>query len=261
MFNVINYFAVFNKYRFMLYNLVAKDFKLKYRRSVLGILWSILNPLLIMLVMTAVFQNIFRVQIEHFPIYFLVGRTLFDLMSEATSSSLEAITGNTNLIKKVYVPKYLFVLEKCLFSLVNFMFSMIAVLIVMIFLNFRISPTFYLFFLPIIYTLIFSVGLGFILAAANVFFKDTAHLYSVVLTAWMFLTPIMYPKDILSDNMQRVMELNPMYHFVEYFRDVLMYGNIPNLQTNLLCLAFSIGFLIVGIFIFKRVQDKFILYV
>lgn len=261
MFKVANYFHAFNKYKFLLYNLVAKDFKLKYRRSVLGVLWSVLNPLLTMMVMTAVFEMLFRAQIEYFPIYFLTGNTLFTFMMESTSSSLQSITGGASLIKKVYVPKYIFILEKCLFSLINLAFSLVAMAIVMIILNFRVSPTFYLFLIPIFYTFVFSAGLGLILASSNVFFRDTAHLYGVVTTAWMFLTPIMYPKEILTERMQRVIEFNPMYHFVEYFRDVLMYGNIPDLRTNLICAGISFGAFFAGVIIFKRSQDKFILYI
>jgi len=259
--NIFDYIAVFNKYRFLLINLVAKDFKLKYRRSMLGVLWSVLNPLLSMLVITAVFQHIFRMEIEDFPVYYMTGITIFNLMVEATTNCLNAITGNISLIKKVYVPKYIFILEKCLFSLVNFIFALVAVFIVMFVLGFRPSHTMYLFWVPVFYTFTFSIGLGLILAAMNVFFRDTGHLYGVITMSWMFLTPIIYPKELLSENMQVFLQYNPMYHFVEYFRDVLMYGNIPGLGVNMLCLAISFGVLAIGLVVFKMTQDKFILYV
>ena len=258
---IIGYIVTFNRYRFLLLNLVARDFKTKYRRSALGVLWSVLNPLLLMIVITAVFENIFRFEIEDFSVYYLTGVTLFNLMTESTGSSLQAITGNAALIKKIYVPKYIFILQKCLFSLLNLGFSIVAVFIVMLILRFNIQWTSFLLIVPVFYVLIFSAGLGLLLATANVFFRDTAHLYGVVTTAWMFLTPIIYPIEILSEGMMNFMRFNPMFYFVDYFRDVLMNGTIPGLQINLICAAISFGVLIVGIVVFKKTQDKFILFV
>lgn len=258
---MMNHIKVFNKYRFLLYNLISRDFKLKYRRSILGALWSVLNPLFMMMVITAVFAQVFKTQVDNFPVYYIVGSSLFNFMLEATNGCLSAITGNASLIKKVYIPKYIFILEKSLFALVNFALSLIAVFIVMVILRFNIVPTFYLMLVPIFCTLVFSTGLGLILATSNVFFRDTTHLYGIVTTAWMFLTPIVYPEEILPQNILNFCQLNPMYHFVKYFRDVLMYGNVPGLGTNLLCLGISFGFLFVGIIVFKKSQDKFILYI
>jgi ABC-2 type transport system permease protein len=250
----------FRKYSYLLKNLVKKDFTTRYRRSVLGILWSILNPLLMMMVISAVFSNIFRIQIEHFAVYYLTGSLVFNFMSESTSGSLMSVLGSAGLIKKVYIPKYIFPLEKCFFSLVNTAFSLVAVLILMPILGVPLRPTALLFWAPLLYTLAFSIGLGMMLAAANVFFRDIGHLYSVWVTAWLYLTPILYPVDILPNAVKAFVNINPMYYYVDYFRQVMMYETVPNLRTNLTCASFSIVFLLMGLIIFKKTQDRFILY-
>lgn len=251
----------FKKYTYLLRNLVVRDIKTKYRRSVLGILWSVLNPLLMMLVTTAVFSNIFKFDIHDFPIYYLTGSTMFNFVSEATTGSLSSILGGSGLIKKVYIPKYIFPLEKCMFSLVNMLFSLIAVIIVYIILGVAPHWTMLLFWVPMIYALIFSFGFGLVLASLNVFFRDTGHLYGVFVTAWMYLTPIIYPMDILPNLIASVVRLNPMYYYVDYFRQVMIYGNVPDLRTNLICVSFSGLMLILGLAVFRKYQDRFILYI
>lgn len=254
--------GTFGKYTYLLSNLVKRDFATKYRRSVLGILWSVLNPLLMMAVITVVFVNIFRMQVENFPVYYLTGSLVFNFMTEATNGSLTSILGSAGLIKKVYIPKYIFPLERCFFALVNTLLSFIAVLIIMPILGVFPKLTILLFWVPLLYTLVFSIGLGMILATTHVFFRDIGYLYGVWITAWMYLTPIIYPVTILPDIMQTTIKwFNPMYHYADYFRQVVMYGNIPNLQANLTCLGFSLLFLIVGFIVFKCKQDRFILFI
>lgn len=255
------YLVNFYHYVHLLQNLIVRDLKVKYRRSVLGFLWSILNPLLMMLVITAVFQNIFRMNIDNFPIYYLTGSLIFNFMSEATSLAMTSVLSSAPLIKKVYIPKYIFPLEKCLFAFVNMLFSSVAVIIMFFVLHYKITWTALLFFVPMIFTLIFSIGLGLILSAADVFFRDIGHLYSVWITAWMYLTPVIYPMETLTAGMKNIMKFNPMFYYVDYFRQVVMYNNIPGLNFNLICFAFSFAFLFLGLLIFKLKQDKFILYI
>ena len=259
--NLKGYFADIKKYRFLIGNLVSRDVKTKYRRSALGILWSVLNPLLMMMVLTAVFSNIFRAGIKDFPVYYLSGYVIFNFVSEATTFSLNSILGAKSLIKKVYIPKYIFPLEKCIFSLVNTMFTFIAALIMFMILGVTPSWTMLLFFVPILYSFVFSFGLGLVLAAMNVFFRDIGHLYHVLTTAWMYLTPIIYPVSILPDWLIDIIKLNPLYYYVQYFRSIMLYGTVPGLQENLICIVFAGLMLILGILVFKKKQDKFILYI
>ena len=220
-----------------------------------------LNPLLMMLVLTAVFSTIFRFSIENYPLYIILGNTLFALMSDSTSSAMYSIIDSSSLIKKVKIEKLIFPIEKVLFQLVNFCISLIAVAIVMAF--FRVAPHISLFMLPVllIYVLLFSLGIGMALAALAVFFRDVCHLWSVVLTAWTYATPLFYPVDVLPPWMMSLMEFNPMYHFVSYFRDIALYGTVPGLSENLLCLLVAIVTFLIGFFIFRKTEKKFILYV
>lgn len=262
----------FKKFFPLLKNLVAKDFKVKYRRSFLGVAWSVLNPLLTMLVLTQVFSLLLRVgSVENFASYYIVGSALWTFFSEATSNSLSSILGASALIKKVYIPKYIFPLEKCIFSLVNFLFSLIAVALVVLVQDYTQFSFFSLLFpIPVLYCFVFTAGLCFFLSAVTVYFRDVAHLYGVLLTMWIYLTPILYPMSIF-DNInvsatfsrfiKIVVTFNPMTHYVQYFRDVVIYHTIPGLRENLICMAISLGTLFIGALVFKKAQDKFILHI
>lgn len=253
--------AQFKKDWFILRSLVLKDFKLKYRRSALGVLWSVLNPLLMMIVLTAVFSTVFRFQIENFALYLILGQTLFGLMSDATSGAMSSIIDSSSLIKKIRINKILFPLEKVAFALVNFVISLIAVVAVMIF--FQVVPTLNLLFLPLLllYVFAFSLGLGLLIAALSVFFRDVMHLWSVVLTAWTYATPLFYPIEILPDFLAPLMQFNPMYHYVTYFREIALWGTTPSLEQNFICIGFAAAALILGYVVFRAKEKKFILYV
>ena len=246
---------------YILFQLVSRDFKLKYRRSTLGVLWSVLNPLLMMVVLTAVFSFVFRFDIENFPLYLILGNTLFALMSEATTTSMNSILESAPLIKKIRIDKLIFPLEKAVSALVNFIISLIAVAAVVAY--FRVIPTAYILFLPLLllYVFIFSLGVGLLLAALSVFFRDVLHLWGVIITAWTYATPLFYPITMLQDWMIQIMNFNPMYHYVTYFRDIVMWGINPGLTENLICFGFAAVMLVIGVFAFRKLEHKFILYV
>lgn len=247
---------------FVLSSLVTKDFKLKYRRSALGVLWSVLNPLLMMVVLSVVFTNVFRWgEVDNYPLYLILGLILFNFMTNATTSSMTSIIDAASLIKKIRINKMIFPLEKVVFELVNFAISLVAVILVMVY--FQIAPTINILFLPIllIYMIIFCTGLGLLLSAMAVFFRDIIHLWGVVITAWTYATPIFYPVTLLSDTMQNLMQFNPMYQYVTYFRQIALWGTAPGITENLICLGMAVITLIVGMLVFRKAQKKFILYV
>ena len=225
-------------------------------------LWSVLNPLLMMCVLAAVFTNVLKFgDVENYPMYLILGNVLFALMSDSTGSAMGSILESAPLIKKIRVSKMLFPIEKVLFTLVNFAISLIAVVIVMIF--FRIAPTVDLVLLPLLlaYMLLFCSGLGLLLSALAVFFRDVCHLWGVVITAWTYATPLFYPVTLLPEWMQAAEAFNPMYHYVCYFRDIVMYGTTPGLGENLICLGIALITFAVGFVVFKASEKKFILYV
>lgn len=255
----------FFKYRELLKQLVVRDIKLRYRRSILGYLWSILNPLLIMTVMSIVFSQLFKFEIPgnvSFAAYFLTGQVIFSFMSEATTMAIGSITNNGALIKKTYVPKYIFSLSKVTSSLVNLLFSLVALLIVLLFTGSNV--TLWLSFFPIIILelYIFCIGLGMFLAQAAVFFRDIQYIYGVLLTAWMYLTPLFYPTSILPKGIVSdiVLYWNPMYYYVSQFRDSVLFGHVSEPYILIGGAVFAIAFLLLGAWSFLRSQDKFILY-
>lgn len=254
-------FRAMIRYRHLIFDLVGRDVKTKYRRSVLGLLWSVLHPLLMMLVLTAVFSTIFHYKAGDFSVYYLTGYLLFNFVTEATVFSMASIIGAAGLIKKVYIPKFVFPLEKCLFALVNFLFSLIAAVIVFLAVGVQPHWTILLFPIPVFCLFLFNFGISLILAALNTFFRDVGYLYNVFVTIWMYLTPIIYPVEILPAWILPVVKLNPLYHFVQYFRNVTLYGTVPSLRENLICILFALLFLLVGLLFFRKKQDKFIFYI
>ena len=243
------------KYIELLRQLVLKDIKLKYRRSYLGYIWSILNPLLMMIVLTVVFSNLFKFDIPNFSAYLLTGQLIFGFVSEATSSSVTAIVHNASLIKKTYVPKYIFVLSKITSSLVNMLFAMIALILVMIFT--QVEITLNVLWVPIIFLelYIFSLGLGFI-------FRDIQYLWGVFTSIWMYLTPIIYPVSIISQEYRWWYDnLNPMVNYVEQFRDVILNSQSLSIESLSQGFIISIILLLFGIWFFNRKENEFILYI
>jgi ABC-2 type transport system permease protein len=257
----MNYIRVLKKYKFLLSQLVGRDFKTKYKRSLLGVLWSLLNPLLTLLVQYIVFSELFRWDINNYAVYLISGSVMFNFFSEATQQALVSITGNAGLITKVYVPKYIFPVSKVLSSCINFAFSLIALFAIIIFSGLKFNIYYFMLPFSVICILMFSMGLGFILASMMVYFRDTQFLYGIVLTLWTYLTPLFYPESILPDKFMIIMECNPMYHFIRYARDIILNAHLPSLRAHLICIFFACASLFIGSIVFKKAQKKFILYI
>lgn len=252
----------FLQYRNLLWQLVIRDLKIKYRRSFLGYLWSVLNPLMIMLVMTVVFSTMFKRNIENFPVYLLSGQVMFNFMTNSTGQGMRSILGSAGLLKKTYVPKYIFTLAKVTSGLVDFLLSLGALALVMIFTG--VNPTRYILLTPfvLLQLYIFCIGLGLFLAQATVFFRDIQYIYSVITTAWMYLTPIFYPSDMLPPWLLNAIKIfNPMYCYIAEFRSVILYGWMP--ATHLWVYGNVVAFLclLIGTASFLWSQDRFILYI
>lgn len=248
-------------YNWLLQQLIIRDLKIKYRRSVLGYLWSVLNPLMMMVIMTIVFSHMFRFDIPNYPVYLLAGQLIYGFFAESTSMAMSSILGGASLIKKVYFPKYIFPLSRVLSSFTTMMFSMLALIVVMIATGVQFHKTLFLVPLALTYVLIFCIGIGLMLSSAVVFFRDIQHLYGVLLTAFNYLTPIFYPVSLLPDWLQKLIIANPLYSFVTFFRKTAIYGEWPAGQEYILCTLFSFGALILGMYVFKKHQDNFILYI
>lgn len=255
------YIIKLKKYQPLLYQLVRRDFVAKYKRSILGVLWSVLNPLLTMTVMTLVFSYMFRLDIENFPVYVMTGQVIYTLFNESTMMAMNSVLGNASLIKKVFVPKYIFPLSKAFSALTNLLFSLIALVIVMVGTGMEFHVTILLMWLPIIYVFIFSLGIGLVLSAALVFFRDINYLYSLFTFTLAYFTPIFYPISTIPEQYRWVIFFNPLYHYVNIFRDLVLYGTIPNVWQHVICILMALISLLIGLYLFYRKQDDFILYI
>lgn len=256
---VLRVAAAFQRYKFLIKQLVLRDFKTKYKRSVLGILWSFLNPLLTMTVQYIVFSTIFRSDIPNFALYLLTGIVCFNFFSEASSMALMSIVGNAPLITKVYVPKYIYPLSRVLSSSINLLFSLIPLLAVMLITGAPLRPALLLLPFGLICLFLFSLGIGLLLSTAMVFFRDTQFLWGVVSMLWMYLSPIIYPESIIPVKFLTLYKCNPLYHIIRFIRIILMDGISPEPKAYGLCIIASAVPLIIGAVVFKKNQDKFVL--
>lgn len=253
------YIQNFKKFQPLLQELVARDIKIKYRRSVLGVLWTLLNPLCMMIVLSVVFSNLFRYGVDNFPLYLMSGQVVFTFFSDSTTSSMSAIINNASLIKKVYVPKYLFVLSRVFSSFINLLASFTALLLVMVATRAELHWTVLLVPVPMMLLVGFCLGIGLILSAIAVKFRDIIHLYSVFVTALMYLTPVIYPMSILPSWLYPIVRINPITNILIMFRDVMLYNKIFDIKSLVIAVIELIFVLAVGLRVFYKCQDEFIL--
>jgi len=268
----------FMKYRFLLKELVHKDIKLQYRNSVLGIFWTFLQPLLTMIVLAFVFMNVFgrgNSKTGNYPVYLLCGRLLFQFYTTATKRAMTSIRRQSSMIKKVYVPKYIYPLSSVLSSFVTFLISLTVLVVVIGYFNLRgkdpvdVSWRVIYIIIPILITLVLSLGVGMILATVAVFFRDVENLYDVFCLLLFYLTPIVYHPSRLNfveGSLQlRILKLNPLYGLVGMFRAAVMWGHEFAQNWDMVLMyyttAFAVVMLIIGFWMFYRNQDKFILHI
>lgn len=258
---VVECVALLQKYKFLIKQMVSRDFKIKYRRSVLGASWSLINPLLMMLVQYFIFANLFMRGIPNYPVYLLSGVVLFNFFSESTNTAIGAIAFNGELVKKVYVPKCIYPVSKVLSTTINLLISLIPVVALSLFSGVRPTKAWLLIPFVLICLLIFCIGVGLILSAVMVFFRDLQFLWSVLIMVFTYATPIFYPESILPKELEVVIQFNPMYQYISFFRTIVIQGISPEPMEYIKCMAISMVFLLIGSFVFKKTQDKFIFHI
>lgn len=260
----------FKRYWFLMTQLISRDFKVKYKRSVLGILWSLLNPILMMAVMAVVFSQMFKFKVEgiNYLVYLMTGLIMFNYFSQASNMAMTSVVENFPLINKVYIPKYIFPVAKCLFIGIDFALTLIPWLGIILLSyvglgEYTCHISWYYLLLPYIFfcMFLFTVGIGLLLSCISVFLRDMFHIYGIILTLWNYLTPVFYSIEILPAKLQVLMHFNPMYQFLTAARTIVLYGQAPSIQTLIILGVIGIGMLFIGSFIFKKNQDKFIYYI
>lgn len=252
--------TLYCRYQFLLKQLVGRDFKTKYKRSVLGMAWSFLNPLLTMAVQYVVFSTLFKSGTPNYPVYLLSGIVFFNFFNEAISMGMTSITGNAALIKKVYMPKYIYPFSKLLSSLINFGLAFIPLLLVMLATGTPVRASLLLLVFDIACLLGFVMGMILLLSTAMTFFQDTQFLWGVIGMMWMYVTPIFYTEQIIPAQFLMVYHMNPMYQYITFARICIIDGVSPAPTAYLWCLLSSVVVLLLGIHTFKKYQDRFVLY-
>lgn len=260
--NMTKYMKNFLRYKYLLYELVKKNIKLKYRRSYLGILWTLVEPLLTMMVLTMVFGTLLGKGDAKYPIYILCGRLLYTFFSSGTKAGLKSISNNASMVKKVYVPKYIYVISTVISNFITFLISLIVLVGVSIVL--KVRPTGYVVqaVIPLLILFVFTLGMSLILSTLNVFFRDIEYIWSVVSMLIMYASAIFYQTDrVINTGNAWVFDVNPLYMCIANFRNAVLYGVPMNVNYSITSAVVAVVTLILGSFLFYKNQDKFILYV
>jgi ABC-2 type transport system permease protein len=254
-------FKDLRQHQFLFEELVKRDFKKKYKRTVLGVGWSMLMPLLMLLVMKIVFGQFFGRSIEHFTTYLFCGNLLFCWFSEATNHGMTSLYSNASIFTKVNVPKYLFLFSGTVQTLINFALTLLIFFFFCFIDGIAFTWKFMFLVYPITTLLLFNIGIGLILSALFIFFRDIDYLWRVFLQLLMYGSAIFYTVDTFTGKMQYIFQCNPIYRHIAYFREVVLAGAVPSLETHLVLAAFAFAALAVGMFMYKRYNTKFLYYV
>lgn len=249
------------RHQFLFEELVKRDFKKKYKRTILGMAWSVLSPLLTLLVMRLVFTQFFGRDVEHFTTYLFCGNLIFSYFSESTNQGMSSIIGSSEIFSKVNVPKYLFLLSKNTQSLINFSLNLCVFFIFCIFDNISFSFNFIFLIYPIVCLLLFNIGVGLVLSAFCVFFRDIEYLWSIFTQLLMYMSAIFYTIDHYSPFIQNCFLLNPIYLFIRYFRKIVIEGSVPSIWFHLLMAVWVLIVLSIGYFMYKKYNKRFLFYI
>ncbi len=251
----------FMEYLPFLKEIVKRDFKKKYYRSVLGVAWSMLSPLMLMIVITIIFSTLFRHTTPYYPAYWFSGNMLFTFITGGSQSAMNSVIHNSSLIKKMKIPNYFFCLSTVILHLIMMLFSIIPFIAVSLVIGVPMTPYMLLLPIPVLYSFVFTLGLGMFLCAYGTFLRDLDYLYNIVRRMWLYLTPIFYPIDIVPEQFRFIWELNPIYIFLEIYRSLAINGAMPSERLLIIATLYSLITLVLGIVTFKEKEKRFFLYI
>ena len=251
---------LFKKHQFLFEELVKRDFKKKYKRTILGMLWSLLSPMLQLLVMSIVFSNFFGRDRPHYTIYLFAGNLTYAFFKDSTYGGMNSLMANANIITKINLPKYMFLLSKNVASLINFGLTLVIFLLFTIIDGVPLHPRFLLLSYPVLWLILFNIGCGFILSALFVLFKDVQYLYDIFTLMLMYVSAIFYYTEDYPEQIQKLFYLNPLYVYITYIRDIVINAAIPGWGTHVLCAVYALAALGIGMGIYKKYNYKFMYY-
>src|SRR3954466_2857475 len=257
----MNLIAAMRRNRELIWCLALKELRVRYKRSVLGFVWALLNPLMMMAILTVVFSNLARLPIKRYAVFLISALLPWTFFSQALTYCTESIVGNGPLLKKVAVPKAVFPVAAVISNSINFALSLIPLVIILALLRFPFHLTWVLMPLPFIALVLFTMGCGFLFAAANVYYRDVSHIVQLLLSAWFYLSPVIYSLDFVPARFQPFFKLNPMLYLLNGFRDLIYYGTLPSWHLAAASLLLGGAALVIGFRVFARYQDSFVFYV
>jgi len=245
------------EFKYLVYNLVLRDLKVKYKGSTLGFLWSLLNPLVMIVVYTVAFKFVMKISVPNFPIFLFSALLPWNFLSSTLSMGVTSITENSSLVKKVYFPREALPLSIVLVNLFHFLLTFVVLIPALLFFN--IKPGFVFFFLIVIifFQSLFVLGLTLMAAALNVYFRDIKHFLEVLLNLWFWVTPIIWPLGLLPEKYRGLANLNPFTSFIQAYRDIILDGKFPQMLTVLLVVIIGISIFLFGAFVFHKRQRRF----
>ncbi|MBI5305256.1 MAG: ABC transporter permease [Chloroflexi bacterium] len=243
------------RYRDLLAQLVVRNLTVRYKRSVLGLAWTMLNPLLMMTILTIVFSNVFRIALEHYPVYVLSALVLWNFFSHATLTAMSELVWGSGLLQRIYVPRTIFALAAVGTGMVNLVLALVPLGLIVLVSGVPLRPALVFLPIPILLTALFALGVGLVLSILAVSFADVVDIYQVALTAWLYLTPIIYPKEIIPANLQWFFLLNPIYYLLEIFRQPIYAGVLPSFEMIAVASAIAVGAFVIGWWFFARNAD------
>src|SRR5438874_4441619 len=249
------------RYRELIWALALKELRVRYKRSLLGFFWALLNPALLMIVLTLVFGTIMRFSIDHYAVFLLSMLLPWTFFSQAMSYSVDSVVGNGPLLKKIYVAKLVFPVAAIVSNVVNFLLSLIPLALLIVLLRFPLHWTWLYLPVPMLGLFLFTLGASFFFAAANVFYRDVSHIIQIILSAWFYVSPIIYSLDFIPAKHRWLFRLNPMLYVLNGFRLSIYYGRLPSPQSVFMSVACGMVALMIGFAVFRRYEDLFVFYV
>src|SRR5947207_6339475 len=247
--------------RELIWALALKELRVRYKRSALGFIWALLNPLMMMVILTIVFSTITRIAVDYYPIFLISALLPWTFFSQALSYSVESIVTNAELLKKIRVAKSVFPLAALIANVINFLLSLAPLVLILAVLRFPFHWTWIYLPVPLLGLFLFTAGCAFFFAAANVFFRDVSHIVQIVLSGWFYLSPVLYSIDFLPAKYKLLLRFNPMLYILNGFRMAIYYGQLPTMQNIGASLALGTITLILGYSVFRRVERSFVFYV
>jgi len=249
------------RYRELIWALALKELRVRYKRSVLGFLWALLNPALLMVVLTLVFGTIMRFSIDHYAVFLLSTLLPWTFFSQSLAYSVESIVGNGDLLKKVRIAQLVFPVAAVISNIINFLLSLLPLMLLIALMRFPLHWTWVYLPIPMLGLFLFTLGTAFFFATINVFYRDVSHIVQILLSAWFYFSPVIYSLDFVSSKYRWLFRINPLLYVLNGFRLAIYYGMLPSLKSVGMSLACGITALVIGFTVFRRYQNSFVYYV